>query len=39
LFYTDPKEDFTWHRKASEGDWIKTPGEIGVWLHGKLLTE
>jgi hypothetical protein len=39
LFYTDPKEDFTWNRKASEGDWVKTPGEIGLYLHGKLLTE
>ena len=37
LFHTDPKTGFTLHKKTSEGTWTRTPGVIGLYLHGQLI--
>lgn len=37
LLFTDPKADFTWHKKTSEGQWTKTPGAIGMYLNGLII--
>jgi hypothetical protein len=36
LFYTQFFTGFTYHKKTSEGKWTKAPGQIGMYLHGKL---
>jgi hypothetical protein len=37
LFKTDYFTGTTYHRKTSEGTWIKSPGEIGIYLKMQLL--
>jgi hypothetical protein len=37
LFHTQFFTGFTYHKKTSEGDWTKAPGEIGLYLHGQLI--
>jgi hypothetical protein len=35
LFHTEFFTGYTYHKKTSEGSWIKAPGVIGMYLNGR----
>jgi hypothetical protein len=35
LFHTEFFTSYTYHKKTSEGSWIKAPGVIGMYLNGR----
>jgi hypothetical protein len=37
LFYTTYFTGYTYHRQTSEGTWTKSPGIIGMYLHGRVI--
>jgi|ERR1035437_1731875 hypothetical protein len=39
LFHTQFFTGYTYRKKTSEGKWAKTPGLIGMYLHGQLIRD
>jgi CarboxypepD_reg-like domain len=37
LFHTEFFTGFTFHRKTIDGNWIKSPGLIGMYLNGHII--
>jgi hypothetical protein len=37
LFYTQYFTGYTYHKKTSQGNWMKAPGLVGMYLHGQLI--